>query len=156
MNIPSRAPQDYRCPICRPLNGDTGEGTMIRPGDIVYRDEHVTAVINSFSMGQNKGNVIVVPNHHYENIYVLPEALGGHIMSIARKIAVAMKAAYSCDGVTLRQNNEPAGDQHAFHFHLHVTPRYNDDGYNSVQPADKQFAEPEERAAYAAKLKAAL
>jgi hypothetical protein len=65
---------------------------------------------------------------------------------VAQKIALAMKEAYKCDGITTQQNNEPAGDQHAFHFHFHIFPRYKDDGYNQVQPKDKRLAEPEERA----------
>jgi diadenosine tetraphosphate (Ap4A) HIT family hydrolase len=50
-------------------------------------------------------------------------------------------------------NNELAGDQHAFHYHLHVFPRYNDDGFNEILPKDKRLASPEERAEYAKKLK---
>jgi histidine triad (HIT) family protein len=67
-----------------------------------------------------------------------------------------MKEAYQCDGITTRQNNEPAGDQHAFHFHFHLFPRYTDDGYNAVQPAEKRLADPAERKEYAAKIKTVL
>jgi len=67
-----------------------------------------------------------------------------------------MKKVYQCDGITTRNNNEPAGDQHAFHYHFHVFPRYNDDGYNTFQPSDKRLAETEERAEYARKIKTAL
>lgn len=43
-----------------------------------------------------------------------------------------MKAEYHCDRITNRQHNEPAGDQHIWHYHLHVIPRYSgDDFYNS-------------------------
>jgi len=38
-----------------------------------------------------------------------------------------MKSAYGCDGVNLLQNNEPAAGQHAFHYHLHLFPRYDGD-----------------------------
>ena len=58
--------------------------------------------------------------------------------------------------ITTRQNNEPAGDQHAFHFHFHIFPRYKDDGYNVVQPSEKRLADPHERKEYAHKIKAAL
>jgi len=67
-----------------------------------------------------------------------------------------MKAVYGCDGITTRQNNEPAGDQHAFHFHFHIFPRYSNDGYNTVQPSEKRLADPEERALYAEKLRSYL
>jgi diadenosine tetraphosphate (Ap4A) HIT family hydrolase len=41
-------------------------------------------------------------------------------------------------------------------YHIHVFPGYEDDGFNNIQPEDKRQAEPEERADYAEKLKAAL
>ena len=70
---------------------------------------------------------------------------GHQVFDVTQKIALAMKDAYHCDGITTRNNNEPAGDQHAFNFHFHVFSRYIDDGYNTVQPSDKKLAEPDER-----------
>ncbi len=129
----------------------------MKPTDIVYQDELVTVFINSFFSGHNNdGFAIVVPNEHYENIYILPPKYGHHIFDVAQKVAIAMKHAYGCDGITTRQNNEPAGDQHAFHFHFHVWPRYENDGYNRQEPKDKWLAPPEVRAAFAQKLRAAF
>jgi histidine triad (HIT) family protein len=128
----------------------------MKPTDVVCKDDLVTAFINSFFVGKNAGHVIVVPNEHFESIYTLPNEVGHRIFDTAQKVALAMKQVYKCDGITTRQNNEPAGDQHAFHFHFHVFPRYNDDGYNAVQPSEKRLADPTERADYAQKIKAAL
>jgi histidine triad (HIT) family protein len=138
------------------LQGSDSDKTLIKTTDFVYRDELVSAFINTFFMGKNAGHVIVVPNDHFENIYTLPASQGHRIFDVAQKVALAMKAAYQCDGVTTRSNNEPAGDQHAFHFHFHVFPRYTDDGYNSVLPSDKRLAKPNERAAYAEKIRTPL
>lgn len=148
----SHAPQGYVCPICLGIQGVENEKTLMRQGDIVYKDDLVTAFINSFFVGKNAGHVIVVPNEHFENIYDLPKEVGSRIFEIAQKISLAMKQAYTCDGVTTRQNNEPAGDQHAFHFHMHIFPRYTDDGYNNTG-GEKRLAGPEEREEYAEKLK---
>ncbi len=154
--IQSNAPKNYECPICLGVQGSDSAKTLMRPSDLVYKDELVSAFINSFFVGKNSGHVIVVPNEHYETIYTLPTELGHRIFDVAQKIALAMKEAYQCDGITTRNNNEPAGDQHAFHFHFHVFPRYKDDGYNTIPPSDKRLAEPTERAGYAVKIKAAL
>lgn len=152
----SNAPENYICPICVGVEEVDSPDTLIRPSDIVYRDETVMVIINSFFMGKNSGHVIVLPTTHYENIYDLPEEIGQHVFEVAQKMAKVIKTSYLCDGITLRQNNEPAGDQHAHHFHLHVFPRYTDDGFNSIQPEQKRLAQPEERAIYAEKLRAAL
>jgi histidine triad (HIT) family protein len=152
----SNAPEGYVCPICLGVNKVDSSDTLMRPTDIIYKDALVTGFINSFFIGKNAGHAIVVPNEHFENIYDLPPEVGHRVFDISQKISLAMKSVYDCDGITIRQNNEPAGDQHAFHFHLHVFPRYKDDGYNAVQPSEKRLADPKERADYATKLSAAL
>jgi histidine triad (HIT) family protein len=152
----SHAPAGYVCPICLGVQGIENADTLMRVSDKVFQDDLVTVFVNSFFLGKNKGHVIVVPNKHYENIYDLPQEYGHRIFDVAQKMANVLKKAYKCDGITTRQNNEPAGDQHAFHFHFHVFPRYKDDGYNQQLPAHKKLADPAERAEFAKKLKAFL
>lgn len=66
-----------------------------------------------------------------------------------------MRATYPCDGVSTRQHNEPGGGQDVWHLHVHVFPRrIGDDLYASHQ--DTRWAAPEERATYAARLRAEL
>jgi len=47
---------------------------------------------------------------------------------LGKKLAVKMKEKLGCDGVNLVQNNETCAGQTVFHFHLHVIPRYKEDG----------------------------
>ena len=155
--IASNAPEGYICPICLGVRGVENEHTVMRQTDVVYRDDLVTVFINSFFSGHNNdGFAIVVPNENFENLYTLPAKYGHRIFEVAQKVTLAMKQAYGCDGITTRQNNEPAGDQHAFHFHFHIWPRYTDDGYNTLEPKDKWLADPAVRAEYAKKLAAGL
>lgn len=100
----------------------------------------------------NEGHAIVVPNKHYENIYDLPEDVGAHIFTIARKISIAMRKAYKCEGIAALQNNEPAAGQHALHYHLHIFPRYeNDDLHENM--SNKQLADPIKREKFAIELR---
>jgi histidine triad (HIT) family protein len=154
--FPSNAPENYTCPICLGVKKLESDKTLMKPTDIVYGDDIVTVFVNSFFMGKNAGHIIVVPNIHYENIYDLPSEVGRHIFDTAQRMAKAIKGAYATDGITIKQNNEPAGDQHAFHYHLHVFPRYDNDGFNEILPEQKRPAEPRERAQYANKLKSFL
>jgi histidine triad (HIT) family protein len=151
--FPSNAPENYICPICLGVKKIENENTLMKPTDIVYSDDVVTVFVNSFFMGKNPGHIIVVPNAHYENIYDLPSQTGRHIFDVSQKMARAIKRIYKADGITIKQNNEPAGDQHAFHYHLHVFPRYDNDGFNEILPEQKRLAEPKERSEYANKLK---
>lgn len=147
----NHAPENYVCPICLGINGIENENTLIKQSDIVYRDNLVTALINSFFIKNNPGHVIVVPNKHFENIYDLPLEYSQRIFEVAQKIAIIMKKTYKCDGITTLQNNEPAGNQHAFHYHLHIFPRYtNDNLHQNIM--DKKIATQEEKLDYARKI----
>jgi histidine triad (HIT) family protein len=155
--IKSNAPKDYKCPICAGINDTSSPDTLITDTDFVYEDDLVAVIINTFFMGtKNSGNVIVIPKQHYESIYTLPDEVGHRVFEVSKKIAIAMKNAYKCDGIKVIQNNEPAADQHAFHYHLHVYPRYSNDGFNNLLPEQKRLAESDERAEYAERIKNVL
>lgn len=126
----NHASRGYKCPICLGVAGVENADTLIKKTDLVYKDELVSVFINSFWVRGNEGHVIVVPNEHFENIYEIPKELGHRIFEVTQKMAPAIRQSYKADGITIRQNNEPAGDQHAFHYHQHVFPRYTNDEFN--------------------------
>jgi histidine triad (HIT) family protein len=66
-----------------------------------------------------------------------------------------MREAYGCEGTSTRQHNGAAAGQEVDHLHVHVFPRYAGDGLYR-RDAEHRFAPAEERAPYAAKLRAAL
>ncbi len=151
----NHAPPDYICPICIALEGKENEDTLIVQSDIIYRDELVMAFISSFFIGNSPGHVVIVPNKHFENIYDLPQDYANRIQGVARKVALAVKDSYQAKGITTLQNNEPVGGQHAFHYHLHVFPRFsNDELFKNM--LEKKNTTPIERKPYADKLKAIL
>jgi len=120
----NHAPDDYVCPFCLLVRDAENGHVHTGRADIVYHDDVVTAFIGSHQWPNNQGHVIIIPNEHFENIYDLPIHLATKVHELARAVALAMKAAYSCDGTSTRQHNEPAGNQDVWHYHLHVFPRY--------------------------------
>lgn len=144
----NHAPHGYVCPFCLLTRGK--DGAVLKQTDIVFTGPEVSAFMATRKYPNNQGHVLVVPNEHFENIYDLPVALLSKIHSLSRDIAFAMKSEYSCDGILLRQNNEPAGDQNIWHYHLHVIPRYKNDNFSRAQ---KIPFEVNERARYAQKLR---
>lgn len=77
------------------------------------------------------------------------------IFSVAKKYATKMKEAYGCDGVNMLQNNEPAAGQHAFHYHLHLFPRYEGDDIWK-QMGNKRETTREERIEFVGRFKYAI
>jgi histidine triad (HIT) family protein len=141
------APADYECPFCAIVRGDR------RSDEVVLRTPTTTAFMSRRWWANNPGHVLVVPNEHIENMYALPRELAGDVHETARRIALAMKRAYGCAGISTRQHNEPAGNQDVWHYHLHVFPRHEGDDLYGSQYRE---TEPEERLPYAERLRAAL
>lgn len=144
----NHANQDYKCPICLAINGIGNEDTMINQSDIFFKDEHILGIINSKYVENNPGHIILVPREHIENIYDLPDEIGAHIFKLSRIFSIALKEIRKCNGITIRQNNEPASNQHAFHYHLHIFPRFEGDDFEKLSQT-ANILEPIERKKYA-------
>jgi len=135
----NNAPPNYKCPICLAINGIENKDTWIKQKDIFYRDDFVVGFISSKFIKGNEGHPLIVPRKHYENIYDLPKEIGYKIFNMGKKTAIALKKLRDCDGINLIQNNEPAADQHAFHYHLHVVPRFKGDNFHKEFWNAKKF-----------------
>ena len=149
----NHAPPDYICPFCLLVRGTENEHVWVKQTDIVSKNDFITSFIGLAKWPNNAGHVIVLPNEHIENIYTLPKELSAEIHQTAQAIALAMKTAYACDGIMLRQHNEPAAGQSVWHYHLHVIPRYEND---NIELSEKEDFPANERAEYALKLKTEL
>lgn len=82
----------------------------------------------------------------------MPNDMGHKIFDMSKKVTIALKNTYKCDGTSTRQHNEPAGNQDVFHFHLHVFPRYKGDNLY-LKHKDTYWPTEDERKLYAEKLK---
>ena len=151
----SHAPENYLCPFCLLVQGIEDKTVYSVQNDIVYRDRSVTAFIGSHQWPRNHGNTIVVPNEHFENIFDLPEHYALDLHRLARLVSLAMKDVYACDGISLRQHNEPAGYQDVWHYHVHVTPRYTGDQLYATY-AERALMPPETRVQHARRLRERL
>jgi len=147
----NHAPAEYDCPFCHIAKREPTQKGPSEPG-IIFQTPDVTAFIAGKWWRSNPGHVVIIPNTHIENLYDMPEALGHAIFDASKKVAIALKEVYQCDGTSTRQHNEPAGNQDAFHFHLHVFPRYTGDNLYLNQN-DNYWASLEEQKPYADKLR---
>lgn len=146
------APKNYICPFCLAVKGVENKHVVTKKQDVFYKDKYITAFISSHKWPSIPGHVVIIPNKHYENIYSIPDIYLDKIIKFSKRVAIAFKKVYQCDGVSTRQHNEPAGNQTTFHFHLQVFPRYKDDNLY-LNHLKKKFVSPEERIKYARKLR---
>lgn len=123
------------CIFCKIANGEI-------PAKTVYEDEDFRAILD---LGPaTEGHTLILPKEHAANLYELPEETAAKLMPVAKKIAANLKDKLGCDGLNLVQNNGEVAGQTVMHFHLHLIPRYENDGqkilWNPTQPTQEELA----------------
>ena len=98
----------------------------------VYEDELVFAFMDAGQV--NPGHVLVVTREPYETLMDADDESAAALMRAAARIARAVEQAFRPDGMTILQANRAAGWQTVPHLHLHVLPRYANDGVGLVWP----------------------
>lgn len=94
------------------------------PSKTVYEDEKIKVIMNIEPA--TNGHLLVLPKTHYLNMFDIDEEIITHSFKIIRDILYPLlKAKLGCEGVTISQNNLLG--QTVPHFHIHVTPRYEND-----------------------------
>lgn len=109
------------CIFCKIIAGEI-------PSSKVYEDVDFIAILDI--RPTNFGHTLVIPKQHFINVYDTPETVGQKIYPVLTKIANGIKNALNCDGINVVQNNEAAGGQEVFHSHIHLIPRFKDDGHH--------------------------
>lgn len=102
------------------------------PSAKVYEDDHVFAFMDAGQV--NPGHVLVATKKPFETLMDADDESAAAMMRAAARIAKAIQAAFEPDGMTILQANKPAGWQTVPHLHLHVLPRYKDDGVELTWP----------------------
>ena len=107
------------CVFCKIINGEI-------PSYKVYEDEYVMAFLDISQI--TKGHTLIVPKKHVKNIYDMDEITASTIFLAVPKLARAIKDAFHPIGLNIISNNEKP-HQSVDHFHIHLIPRYEKDGF---------------------------
>jgi histidine triad (HIT) family protein len=97
-----------------------------------------------------RGHALVIPKAHSRNVYDIEPADLAAMHAAAQRVARRMRDRLASEGVNIIQSSEPVAMQTVFHTHVHVIPRYSDDGLRL--PAHPQAADDEELAQLAEEL----
>src|ERR1700720_2993160 len=100
----------------------------------VYENDNVLAFLDI--MPRSPGHTLVIPKAPARNILDISADDFAHVARASHKIARAAMTAFTADGITVQQFNEPAGGQVVFHLHRHVMPRHN--GVALLPPASRK------------------
>jgi len=107
------------CVFCKIIDGEI-------PAIKVLDEELVVAFMDINP--SSKGHMLVVPKNHVENIFEIPESDLTALIKAVKRCAKAAKEALNAEGITILQLNGKASDQIVPHLHIHIIPRWKNDG----------------------------
>ena len=111
--------KDNNCIFCKIANGEI-------PSATIYEDDTFRVFMD---LGPaTKGHALIVPKDHAADLFELPEETAAAAMKLAKKLGAGIRSALHADGMNIVQNNGEAAGQTVAHFHLHMIPRYENDG----------------------------
>ena len=111
--------KDENCIFCKIANGDI-------PTYSLYEDEDFRVIFDASPA--SCGHALILPKDHCANVFEIPDELQAKAYILAKKIASVLSKVFEADGVNILQNNNEAAGQSVFHFHIHIIPRFKDDG----------------------------
>ena len=107
------------CIFCKIANGEI-------PARTIYEDDLFRVILDMNPA--TKGHALILPKEHYKNLLDLGEKEMVALLKVAQKVALRMKEKLHYDGLNVLQNNGEIAGQTVFHFHLHLIPRFENDG----------------------------
>jgi histidine triad (HIT) family protein len=96
------------------------------PSEIVFESDSAVAFLDIRPI--NLGHTLVVPKHHFTNILDAPEGAMEGMIAAAKQIAPALMNSVKADGISIEMSSNAAAGQVIMHAHLHIIPRFKDDG----------------------------
>ena len=134
------------CLFCQIARGE-------RSSHKIYEGEAIMAFLDIFPCAP--GHTLVIPRKHYPTLTEMPAEEVGRLFQVAAMVATKVQGALGAAGFNLGVNNGKAAGQEVFHVHVHIIPRYPDDGGGSMKSI-AHFKGKESLEAIAAKLRPAL
>lgn len=116
---------DAHCIFCDLIHG-AGEAS------ICYEDAESIACMDIQPV--NPGHILVVPKAHFESLNDVPAELAMHLFGVALRLGPIVRKVVGCDDLNIVVNSGEAAGQNVFHYHVHLIPRREGDGFDVPLP----------------------
>lgn len=107
------------CIFCKIIQGKI-------PSVKIYEDDKVFAFMDINPL--STGHTLVVPKTHAADIFEISEQDTIEVIRVVRLLSTAIKKGVQADGINILQLNGKAAGQVVPHLHVHIIPRWFDDG----------------------------
>ena len=113
------------CPFCDLIRG---------AAEVSVCYEDATAIAFMDIQPVNEGHVLVVPREHYERLEDVPREVGLHLYEVSTRLIPVIQQVSGVPDMNVVVNSGPAAGQDVFHFHVHLIPRRQGDGFDVPLP----------------------
>ncbi|TMA48160.1 MAG: HIT family protein [Deltaproteobacteria bacterium] len=117
------SPMTTSCIFCRIVGGEV-------PAEVVAREPEVVAFLDVQPLAD--GHVLIVPRAHVAAVEELEPAAAAALFQTVLRLAGPVREALGAAGTTIGINNGAATGQTIPHVHVHIVPRWPDDGAGSI------------------------
>lgn len=105
--------------------------------NIIYENDLITCVLDIAPF--NEGHTLILPKTHYLDVDEIDSETAYAIMDASKKLSIALKKLFKPDGISICQNGGKFND--LTHYHMHLIPRYEGDGFIWGEPLHPHGAE---------------
>lgn len=126
---------DSGCDFCAIAQGRD------RSVEIVSESDHWIAFFPSSPA--TPGHTLVIPRRHVTDVWALESPLDAQLMHAVVRVGKAIDSALGPDGMNLISSAGRTAEQTVFHLHLHVVPRWHQDGFGRIWPVDGRYEAPD-------------
>ncbi len=92
----------------------------------IYEDDYILAFLDINPA--TYGHTLVIPKQHYKDIFDIKSEILEKIIKVVKIISERSIDRLGCTGVNIVNANGKDAQQSVFHFHIHIIPRYSNDG----------------------------
>ena len=107
------------CVFCKIRDGQI-------PATRIYDDERTMVIMDINPI--NSGHCLVIPKAHAATVWEAEPTDLQAAITTARKVALSIRDTLKPAGLNMLQANGPAAFQSVPHYHLHLIPRWENDG----------------------------
>jgi histidine triad (HIT) family protein len=136
-------PED-KCVFCEIAAGNI-------PASIVFQDDLTMAFVDLRQF--HPGHTLVIPRRHLRDVRELDDRTGAALMATISRVTRAVATAFQHEGLSLWHSIGEAAFQEVPHLHIHIHPRFKEDGVLQVYPSSPATPAKEKRDEYAAILR---
>jgi histidine triad (HIT) family protein len=124
-------PSDESCDFCSIVRGDDPATEILAEGD---------DWVAFFPLSPaTPGHTLIIPRAHAPDLWATDPDRGATLMTAVIEVGQAIRSALQPDGMNLISSAGSAAEQTVFHLHLHVVPRWRQDGFGQIWPTGKRF-----------------